>query len=78
MKTKFIFAAVASVFSQPIYNCDRYEAPPRPTNDITKLNPAHVDLVMAMGDSISAAFAAKAGVQEDRDVAWSCGEGTKD
>ena len=33
---------------------------------------------MAMGDSISAAFAAKAGIQEDRDIAWSCGIGNKD
>lgn len=78
MRFNLICALTASVASQPIFNCDTYEAPPRPTNDISKLNPAHVDLVMAMGDSISAAFAAKAGVQEDRDVAWSCGEGTKD
>ena len=73
-----IFALAASVMGQPIYNCDPYEAPPRPDNDISKLNPAHVELVMAMGDSISAAFAAKAGIQEDRDIAWSCGIGNKD
>ncbi len=43
-----------------------------------KLNPAHVDLTMVFGDSASAAFAARAGLQEDRDIAWSGGEGTKD
>ena len=67
-----------SWLSQPIYECDPYEAPPRPDDDISKLNPAHVDLVMTFGDSISAAFAAKAGIQEDRDIAWSNGEGNKD
>ena len=78
MKTKIIYSFTASIIAQPIYNCDSYAAPPKPTNDISKLNPAHVDLVMAMGDSISAGFAAKAGIQEDRDIAWSSGEGNKD
>ena len=62
MKCKIIFAMAASIMAQPIYECEPYEAPPRPENDISKLNPAHVDLTMAMGDSISAAFAAKAGI----------------
>lgn len=55
------------------FNCERYEAPPRPSNDISKLNPVHIDLTMAMGDSISAAFAARGGLREDRDIAWSDG-----
>merc|ERR1712086_173702 len=59
------------------FDCDIYEAPPKPT-DVKKLNPAHVELTMAMGDSITAAFAARAGIQEDRDLSWSAGEGSKD
>ena len=33
---------------------------------------------MAMGDSISAAFAARGGLREDRDIAWSDGKGSED
>jgi len=32
---------------------------------------------MAMGDSISAAFAARGGLFEDRDIAWSDGQGSE-
>jgi hypothetical protein len=78
MKTKFIALFVSSILGKSTFQCPRYEAPPRPSNDVRKVNPAHVDLTMAFGDSISAAFAARAGVQEDRDIAFSGGEGTKD
>jgi len=78
MKSKIIALFISSILGQSEFDCPSYEAPARPSNDIRKLNPAHVDLTMAFGDSISAAFAARAGIQEDRDIAWSGGEGTKD
>jgi hypothetical protein len=59
------------------FNCPSYEAPPKPT-EVSKLNPANVDYVLAMGDSITAAFAIRATVFEGRDISWSIGEGTED
>jgi hypothetical protein len=35
-----------------------------------------VQYVLAMGDSITAAFAARAKLQEDRDLSWAIGQGT--
>merc|ERR1719387_217218 len=55
-----------------------YPAPPRPKNNVSKLHPAHVDYVMALGDSITAAFAARSNLDEARDISWSIGVGTTD
>ena len=59
------------------FNCTvDYTPPPFPTNDdVTKLHPAHVDVVMAMGDSITAGFAARGTLYEARDISWSVGKG---
>ncbi len=42
---------------------------------VSELHPGHVSLVMSVGDSISAAFAARGTIFEDRDIAWSGGKG---
>ena len=61
------------------FNCTTdYPAPPRPKNNVSKLHPAHVDYVMALGDSITAAFAARSNLDEARDISWSIGVGTND
>ena len=44
--------------------------------DVAMLNPAHVGIVMAMGDSITAGFAVRSGLKEGRDISWSIGTGT--
>ena len=59
------------------FNCPTYAAPP-PPKTIADLNPAHVGVVMAMGDSITAAFAARSGLKEGRDISWSIGVGEAD
>lgn len=51
--------------------------PPAPTK-VSELGPAHVSVVAAMGDSITAAFAARATLYEDRDLSWSIGIGGDD
>lgn len=48
---------------------------PAPPTKIAELGPAHVSIVAAMGDSITAAFAARATLYEDRDLSWSIGTG---
>jgi len=48
--------------------------PPVPTN-VSDLHPGHVSIVMAFGDSITAAFAARGEVLEDRDISWAIGRG---
>jgi phospholipase B1 len=45
---------------------------------IADLHPSHVSVVMAMGDSITAAFTARSGLNEDRDLSWSIGAGSAD
>ena len=59
------------------FNCPTYTAP-APPKTIADLNPAHVGVVMAMGDSITAAFAARSGLKEGRDISWSIGVGEAD
>jgi len=58
-----------------IFDCPKITIPPAPQN-ITRLHPGHVSVVMAMGDSITAAFAARSSVYEARDLSWSIGEGS--
>ena len=60
-----------------LFNCPSIQVPPLAT-DIAHLHPGHVSVVMAVGDSITAAFAARATPWEDRDLSWSIGVGTKD
>ena len=55
--------------------CPPVATPPPPTT-VSELHPAHVSLVMAMGDSITAAFAARSTPYEDRDMSWSIGRGS--
>jgi len=50
--------------------------PPPPNGDVRRLHPGHISLVMAMGDSITAAFAAKGGVLEYRELSWAIGTGS--
>lgn len=51
--------------------------------DVTELHPGHVSVVMAMGDSITAAFASRGLLRDDmplefRKDSWSIGEGSDD
>jgi phospholipase B1 len=57
------------------FNCTVGKVPPKPTN-VSLLHPGHVKFVIALGDSITAAFAARGKVEEDRDISWSIGEGS--
>ena len=57
------------------FNCTDLRVPP-PTTNVSKLHPGHVGYVLAMGDSISAAFAARGTPFEDRDISWSIGVGS--
>lgn len=68
------FAALAQAGR---FDCPAIQAPPEPT-DIAKLHPAHVSVVMAMGDSITAAFTARSDLKESRDISWCIGAGTED
>ena len=56
------------------FNCTPITPPPVPTN-ISFLHPAHIDYVMALGDSITAAFAVRSDLYEGRDISWSVGVG---
>eukprot|EP00040_Diaphanoeca_grandis_P038567 m.256773 g.256773 ORF g.256773 m.256773 type:complete len:372 (+) comp34681_c0_seq1:128-1243(+) len=68
---------VSVVSSASRFNCTVGTIPP-PVTDIAKLHPGHVRYVMAMGDSITAAFAARATLLEARDASWSIGVGSDD
>ena len=60
------------------FGCKDFEVPPAPANDITRLHPGHVGYVMAMGDSITAGFAARSTPLEARDISWSIGVGSSE
>jgi phospholipase B1 len=57
------------------FNCTDLRVPP-PTTNVSQLHPGHVGYVLAMGDSISAGFAARGTPFEDRDISWSIGVGS--
>lgn len=59
------------------FNCTPVVDVPAP-KDITDLHPSHVSVVMAVGDSITAAFSARSDLNEARDISWSIGQGTED
>lgn len=77
MPSLLLFATLSTALSASAsrWNCTSYPTPPVPT-DVAKLNPSHVGVVMAMGDSITAAFAIRSGLEEGRDISWSIGTGT--
>jgi len=60
-----------------LFNCTNFDVPPLPKN-ISQLHPGHVSIVMAMGDSITAAFAIRSTLMEGRDISWSIGVGSED
>jgi small subunit ribosomal protein S29e/phospholipase B1 len=55
-----------------VYNCPSLPKPP-PANDVTKLHPGNIKVVMALGDSISAGFAMKGLPVEYRGLVFSIG-----
>lgn len=65
---------VAGILADTRFNCTDFGVPPFPKN-VADLHPGHVGLVISMGDSITAAFAARGTVLEDRDISWSIGTG---
>ena len=58
------------------FACNNTQVPPDPAGDVSKLHPGHVQIVAAVGDSITAAFAARASLDEARDISWCIGKGT--
>ena len=76
----FVFVCSAICCASSIrFDCPEAEGPlPPPPTKISELGPAHVSIVAAMGDSITAAFAARATLYEDRDLSWSIGTGGDD
>merc|ERR1711871_214263 len=77
MLASVLLLTTFSLASSSQFNCTDFSVPPLATN-ITKLHPGHVRYVMAMGDSITAAFAARANLMEARDISWSAGAGKSD
>jgi len=71
-----LFALIAPALGGR-FNCTDFRVPPPPKN-ISYLHPGHVSIVIAMGDSITAAFSARSSILEDRDISWSIGVGTAD
>ena len=67
-----VLAPSASAFACPKV----IPAHPPPAEDASLLHPGHIDIVLAMGDSITAAFAARASIMEARDASWSIGKGS--
>ena len=57
------------------FNCTDLRVPP-PTDVVARLHPGHVGYVLAMGDSITAGFAARGTPFEDRNLSWSIGIGS--
>jgi hypothetical protein len=72
-----LFAVLAVCSANPRFNCTDFKIPPLPKN-ISFLHPGHVSIAIAMGDSITAAFAARGDIMEDRDLSWSIGVGSPD
>jgi hypothetical protein len=68
-------ALLVVVGAQQPFPCQDFTVPP-PPKTIHDLHPAHVSIVLAMGDSITAAFAARGTLMESRDISWSAGVGT--
>ena len=57
------------------FNCTTYLPPDPPKNNVSRLHPGHIDVVMAIGDSITAGFAVRGSLYEGRDISWSVGRG---
>jgi hypothetical protein len=74
MASLVLLLLLPAVLAQSRFNCTDFRIPPFP-KDISALHPGHVSIVMAMGDSITAAFAARDTLLEDRDLSWSIGIG---
>jgi len=66
-----------SVASAGRFDCPALSPVP-PPKDITELHPSHVSVVMAVGDSITAAFSAHSNFNEARQISWSIGKGSAD
>jgi hypothetical protein len=63
--------------SEPRFNCE-VAKPATPAANVTRLHPADIGFTIALGDSITAAFAARSTLLEDRDLSWSIGKGSDD
>jgi len=68
----FLTVAVAGRF-----DCPALPHIPAP-QDISQLHPSHVSLVMAVGDSMTAAFSARGDLNEARDISYAIGKGEED
>jgi hypothetical protein len=52
--------------------------PASPAANVTRLHPTDIGFTIALGDSITAAFAARSTLLEDRDISWCIGKGSDD
>jgi len=79
MKLLQVLVAVSSstVAVAGRFNCPSLPEIPAP-KDITELHPSHVSLVIAFGDSLTAAFSARSSLREARDISYAIGTGTAD
>jgi hypothetical protein len=59
-----------------LFDCPKLSPVP-PPKDITELHPSHVSLVLAVGDSITAAFSAESTLNEARQLSWAVGKGSE-
>ena len=74
----FVIGAASSVeaaVSSSRFNCSDFRVPARVPVDVRTLHPGHISFVMAVGDSITAAFSARSDLLEARDISWSTGVG---
>lgn len=62
--------------ADPRFTCAKPAGKVPPPKDISELHPSHVSLVMAVGDSITAAFSARNNLDEARDISFSGGVGS--
>jgi phospholipase B1 len=73
-----VFATALGVAEAGLFDCPALtEEIPAPRN-ISELHPSHVSIVMAVGDSITAAFSARSDIYEARNLSWAAGVGAED
>lgn len=77
LKAVITLLGIGNAAGGSLFNCPKLPEIP-PPKDITELHPSHVSIVMAVGDSITAAFTARSTLAEARDISWSIGQGKAD
>lgn len=71
------FSTLFAVAAGGRFDCPHLESRPAP-KDVSALHPSHVSLVLAFGDSLTAAFSARSNLYEARDISYAAGTGSAD